>query len=556
MNDIIGLRVNVPGATGHAVLRYVGIIHGKNGVFAGLELQGTLAATRGKNSGAVENVQYFDVEIPKSGLFIPYERLRSVNPKLPDLKTYLSHFGDTIIINETLSRPASAAGIEARTPTSRTSSVGNALPIGSFAASYPSANNAGEATEAPIYGINTGHASDTMHTTTEYTTTMVLPAPATTVAPAAPPPPIPQTTARTPVATTDTRSISNNTPLLKNSVRSPLSPISQTGGYLNARMGAMSENIYKEMNSNVVDVSQYETEIKELRKLLKEKDRRLEGFARQREEWHNAMDDLMAVQQDGMQVFEDRIHELENVNAKQAKELTRLKEELRISKESMKQLEDELEHLRSKGTEKKEIGKLRNLDEAKTELNEDKHKQLAMGDSQIREIQKLKRELEESRFKIGELENDKNKQSHEDHMDSILAEDIQNVDLLGSLKTTSREISQSESDSKLHPNVHPKQELQNPHRDAVESTKRSTETVLMENTANSSSSVSGNYVASTSSDLIQGSTHPTHANFTTDLPIYKAPKPIDPAEGRNDWCGLCERDGHSSIDCPFENDIF
>lgn len=30
---------------------------------------------------------------------------------------------------------------------------------------------------------------------------------------------------------------------------------------------------------------------------------------------------------------------------------------------------------------------------------------------------------------------------------------------------------------------------------------------------------------------------------------------IDLAAGRSKWCGLCERDGHESIECPFENDF-
>ncbi|KAJ8133877.1 hypothetical protein OY671_012909 [Metschnikowia pulcherrima] len=40
------------------------------------------------------------------------------------------------------------------------------------------------------------------------------------------------------------------------------------------------------------------------------------------------------------------------------------------------------------------------------------------------------------------------------------------------------------------------------------------------------------------------------------LPIYKPAKEVDPSEGRDDWCGLCERDGHSSLNCPYENDMF
>lgn len=31
-------------------------------------------------------------------------------------------------------------------------------------------------------------------------------------------------------------------------------------------------------------------------------------------------------------------------------------------------------------------------------------------------------------------------------------------------------------------------------------------------------------------------------------------KPLDLADGRKKWCGLCERAGHDSLECPFEND--
>lgn len=34
------------------------------------------------------------------------------------------------------------------------------------------------------------------------------------------------------------------------------------------------------------------------------------------------------------------------------------------------------------------------------------------------------------------------------------------------------------------------------------------------------------------------------------------PEKKDPVNGRKQWCGLCERTGHDSIDCPYENDIF
>ncbi|CCH46446.1 Laminin-like protein epi-1 [Wickerhamomyces ciferrii] len=40
------------------------------------------------------------------------------------------------------------------------------------------------------------------------------------------------------------------------------------------------------------------------------------------------------------------------------------------------------------------------------------------------------------------------------------------------------------------------------------------------------------------------------------LQVYVPEEKVDPANGRKLWCGLCEREGHDSIDCPYENDIF
>lgn len=49
---------------------------------------------------------------------------------------------------------------------------------------------------------------------------------------------------------------------------------------------------------------------------------------------------------------------------------------------------------------------------------------------------------------------------------------------------------------------------------------------------------------------VKGSSDPN------ELPIHIPKQPTDPSSGKNDWCGLCERDGHSSINCPYENDMF
>ncbi|KAL7663554.1 hypothetical protein ABC855_g3843 [[Candida] zeylanoides] len=78
----IGSKLFLPGAPGQGILRYVGEIEGKSGMFGGLELLGPMAASRGKNSGSVDGVEYFEVKTPQTGLFVPIERLKVANPQL------------------------------------------------------------------------------------------------------------------------------------------------------------------------------------------------------------------------------------------------------------------------------------------------------------------------------------------------------------------------------------------------------------------------------------------------------------------------------------------
>jgi hypothetical protein len=38
------------------------------------------------------------------------------------------------------------------------------------------------------------------------------------------------------------------------------------------------------------------------------------------------------------------------------------------------------------------------------------------------------------------------------------------------------------------------------------------------------------------------------------IPVYKPAKKVDPAAGRHGWCGLCEEEGHESLECPYEEE--
>lgn len=68
----VGDTVDVPGGM-VGVVKFVGSIRGKQGVFAGVELSREYAA-RGKNNGSVDGTQYFDTSIPNSGIFLPVHR--------------------------------------------------------------------------------------------------------------------------------------------------------------------------------------------------------------------------------------------------------------------------------------------------------------------------------------------------------------------------------------------------------------------------------------------------------------------------------------------------
>ncbi|EMT63844.1 hypothetical protein NOF04DRAFT_1052316 [Fusarium oxysporum II5] len=69
VNVALGDIVDVPGGM-HGVVRFVGPVQGKKGVFAGVELDRDFAS-RGKNDGDVDGISYFTTTIPGAGIFLP-----------------------------------------------------------------------------------------------------------------------------------------------------------------------------------------------------------------------------------------------------------------------------------------------------------------------------------------------------------------------------------------------------------------------------------------------------------------------------------------------------
>ncbi|KAG5422292.1 hypothetical protein I9W82_001387 [Candida metapsilosis] len=450
MSDLIGQRVAVPNATGYGYIRYLGPIQYKTGLFAGLELQGSLAKSRGRNSGSVDGVSYFTVSVPKSGLFLPYDRLKSVNPQLPDVSEigngHNGGSGATDLV--TPIRP---------NPRSRFSPM-----------SKPPYQSAQRNTRIPHQqNGEMHHYSNTDHNRRESSWSM-----------------------------DQHQSEMSTTPL-----RSPLTP---SNTYHDAKLNLLDDQLHKSENGH-----NYKEQIEELNKLIREKDRKLENFKKQREEWHSAMDDLIAVQQDGITVFEEKIQELEDVNSNSKAEIDRLLQKLKDSNAKVDQLEKECSELRLQSTTNKPSEDT----EAKIHSLETTCKNYS---DQVKQLQK---DLNAANEQIEQLKKSDNgrttRQPSRNHSSDVIT-------------VSKRKDSGSENHSS----------------DAIAALDRLISLSTVSSTFAEPNDATKAMHSSNSLDDLQ------------DLPVYKPSSLTDPSAGRSDWCGLCERDGHSSINCPFEKDIF
>src|SRR5271154_7046848 len=68
----VGDTVFVPGNM-HGMVKFIGLVAGKRGTFAGVQLAPEYAA-RGKNSGDVDGRHYFQTTVAGSGIFLPIEK--------------------------------------------------------------------------------------------------------------------------------------------------------------------------------------------------------------------------------------------------------------------------------------------------------------------------------------------------------------------------------------------------------------------------------------------------------------------------------------------------
>ncbi|KAG7661237.1 uncharacterized protein J8A68_005233 [[Candida] subhashii] len=442
MSDLIGRQVVVPGTTGYGIIRYYGIIQGKTGMFAGVELPGSLIASRGKNSGDVAGVQYFDVRIPKSGLFLPYDRLKAVNPDLPERnqisRRSISMNNLSSVLRSTSEKRQSS--YQKPRVSSLTEKTGS-----------PQTNSRTQSPGLPGYKVQSPRTSD------------VFVSPRT--------------------------NRSNGGFQSPNRMSNDRNGLYQTGG-----------------NSSLDLITKYETEIHDLKRVLRDKEKRLDQFNQQRAEWRAAMDELVSVQQDGMQVYESKIEELMDENKRQ---------------------EDEIIKLRT------------TLSQAQSISHND--------ELQI-ENEHLKRQLEESTEKIKQLE----KEVADGLSVGIQGVSIDNSDLNKEVEELKKELQARPHLNELLELQHSLDELDGMYKHTIQS--KDTLINELQEEIKQLKENQGPLSADTAATSVSPASGAIYSS--PGLPIYHAPGAIDPSSGKNDWCGLCEREGHTSINCPYENDIF
>jgi predicted nucleic acid-binding Zn-ribbon protein len=110
----VGDQVNVPGGM-YGTVRFLGIVDGKPGRFAGIELAAEHAA-RGKNNGDVDGRSYFSTNISGAGIFVPMNNSRYVTkrnvvtpptPSRPSISTNFSKsVGPASVVRPRVRRPS------------------------------------------------------------------------------------------------------------------------------------------------------------------------------------------------------------------------------------------------------------------------------------------------------------------------------------------------------------------------------------------------------------------------------------------------------------------
>lgn len=583
MSELIGTKVAVPGTTrGYGILKYVGPIEGKGGVFGGLELQGPIAASRGKNNGSVDGIQYFNVQQPMSGLFIPWERLRSANLRLPKLDEFM--------------RPISESSDYLRTPSPRL----NSSSRGSRPASLAQSPQLSLSILLPKRRVASGEQNS-------------------------------MAGSRSVVGSrSDLGDLFDRT-RVQHELQVAQRENNELRSILESKTRDLQErdNILKGLQNTI---NELQAVLADMEDELAQKDQRLSKQKadndKAREEWRESLQLMLSAQQEAEELYEQqlkdlkrklgdaesgsidksRLNELEEQikhlteeNKRLDKQLERYatddsqtsegKEELLKSLERLQQdvsslefvlgesqekvkakdkeileLQAEVEKLQQKDMDTllQQVGKM-NVDEETPEKIEELEKQLKEKEIALKakrgleiELRNLQSDIEKAEEEKERLQKQLKESQREKSNDSTTLEtQIEDLKHELAMRPTFEELSELQTSLEEVDLLHQKSLADKDRALArIEEEKKALSEELEKLRSLLKRSPSENDDISTDDTENKENHYGTSYLKNDTLGIYKPPKPVDPSSGRQNWCGLCERDGLSSLNCPYENDIF
>ncbi|KAG2731853.1 hypothetical protein G9P44_005440 [Scheffersomyces stipitis] len=565
MSDFIGQKVAIPGTSGHGILRYCGPIRGKVGIFGGVELIGPIAASRGKNSGAVDGVQYFEVEIPQTGLFLPLERLKSCNAQLAQKRE----------------RPTSSASISKETAigvqqTKRVAGRSRSAEIKQPLAPSRSVNQQALQIQKNRVSIIGGSG--------------------------------------------------RNTPVKPSSMANPSNSVEKDKQVerLEAEIQIIKSKHNQELLEKMAILNELETAVQEIQPLigkyeseLNEKDKKLlkqkQDFEKQKDEWKKTFD-LMALER---QDYDDQLNQRESLLETKESEIQELKNRVRGGQETQDkdtqgnaeigQLKVQLEKA-EKNVYQLEL-QLSNLTDMNQRLQDKVQaqaqlkKDVAMDENKERvldlEVDQLKSQLLMKDEELAAL-----RENYEKLTESSLSAKVNSVTLENDNRIQEeleqqrqknieleRKVDELQHELEIRPTFDELVELQKSldevdelHKNALDAKSQEIEKLKENNKSlqdkvdmfttapvdlpSSMLTPGGVHLSDIKDDIKMDDSSPEgtlpspskdltcDTNSPSTLPIYQSQMKTDPSAGKTDWCGLCERDGHSSINCPYENDIF
>ncbi len=505
---------------GYAILKYVGPIKDKSGVFAGVELMGALRK-KGKNSGDAYGVHYFDTSEPLTGLFIPYKALLKLN-KGSRVKSFNGHL--SLNSENTIS--------------SNSSALASPLHSSSSFSSSPLPNSPNNEQLQQLEAKN----KECNLKIKQYETKLEE---------------------RSQILKEMESTISNFEPILADYDKQLKSK--------EERYSKFKKNAESQIKELLETIELLESQTKESQEMYAKKFKELQAKAKSKPVGEDAKDETSALKkeidelQKQLQSKDDAFKDLKaskdkEINSMRKFEMKNYTLELKIEDkdQEIKELQNQISK-RSKQpnssteTSQKLEAELKSLKQKLGQAENDKDVLQASEDylkKQIENVEKGKRELLEkykkSADRIKEVEDKlKEKDSKLEELEKKLDEKDQRLEELKKKIDEKDQILKEkedklkEKDDKLKEKDNKLQEKDDKLKEKDDKLKKKDDNLKENNRV--------------SNDIHE------ETQLLTDkgeLKVYEPETKADPAAGRTKWCGLCERPGHDSIDCPYDNGLF